>query len=146
MKTKFILVTVAIGLLFSISSCKTYYIPVESFKQQFGVADTSKFKQVKTQGPMGDVAKYKAYPLDVIKCFDKNGNPVTLTNSPALEIRFTDIDNKKTTFYFDRIFVKGDSVQGGQSRFVPSLVKTIPLNKVKLIEIQDGGKKFKYVE
>ena len=146
MKIKYLLYTIAIGLLFCITSCKTYYISVDSFKQQFAVSDTSKFKQVKTQGPLGDVVKYKTYPIDVIKCADKNGNQVTLTNSPALEIRFTDINNKRTTFYFDRIFVKGDSVQGGQSRIITSMVKTIPLNTVKLIEIQDGGKKFKYVD
>lgn len=146
MKIKFILYTVVIGLMFSISSCKTYYIPVDSFKQQFAVWDTSKFKQVKTQGPMGDVITYKTYPIDVIKCKDKDGNQVALTNSPALEIRFTDINNKRTTFYFDRIFVKGDSVQGGQSRIITSLIKTIPLKTVKLIEIQNGGKKFKYVD
>lgn len=129
----------------SLNACKMYYIPINSFKQQFAVLDTSKFKQVKTQGPMGGVVKYKIYPIDVIKCVDKNGNQVNLTNSPALEIRFTDFYNKRTTFYFDRIFVKGDSVQGEISRFF-YLTKTIPLSTVKLIEIQDGGKKLKYVE
>jgi hypothetical protein len=144
MKIKHWLPIITVGLIFLISSCKTYYIPVDSFKQQFAVWDTSKFKQVKTQGPMGDVIKYKIYPIDVIKCVDKDGNQVGLTNSPALEIRFTDINNKRTTFYFDRIFVKGDSIQGSQSRFI-FLIKTIPLNTVKLIEIQDSGKKLKYV-
>ncbi|EHQ24934.1 hypothetical protein [Mucilaginibacter paludis] len=145
MKIKHILSAIAIGVVFFISSCKMYYIPVESFKQQFAVWDTSKFKQVKTQGPMGDVVKYKTYPIDAVKCVDKDGNPVLLKNSPALEIRFTDVNNKRTTFYFDRIFVKGDSIQGSQSRFF-FVIKTIPLSTVKLIEIQDSRKKLKYVD
>jgi len=131
--------------MFSLSSCKAYFIPVDSFKRQFAVWDTSKFKQVKTQGPKGKVTTYKVYPIIAINCVDKHGNPVLLPNSPALEIRFTDINNKITLFYFDRIFVKGDSIQSLQPSFVSSRVKAIPLNTVKHIEIRDGGKKLKYV-
>jgi len=94
---------------------------------------------------MGDIIKYETYPIDFIKCIDKNGTTIALKNSPALEIRFTDNNNKRTLFYFDRIFLKGDSVRGSQSRFF-SVIKTIPLNDVKLIEIQNGGKKLKYVD
>ena len=127
------------------SSCKTYYIPVDSFKQQFAGMDTSKLKEVTTRGPMGDKVKYKTFPIDFIKCVDKNGNPVELKNSPSLEIRFTDTNNKKTIFYFDLISVDETYVRGVQSRFITSIKKTIPLNTIKTIEIQDGKKKFSYV-
>ena len=145
MKLKGYLYVISIGLIFSLSSCKTYFIPVDSFKRQFAVWDTSKFQQVKTQGPKGKVVTYKIYPINALICVDKHGNPVLLPNSPALEIRFTDINNKVTLFYFDRIFVKGDTIQGIQSGSINSLVKTIPLHTVKLIQVQDGGKKLKYV-
>src|SRR5437899_7655194 len=93
------------GLIFFLTSCKTYYIPVDSFKQQFAAMDTSTFREVTTRGPLGHKAKYKTFPIDVIKCVDKKGNPVELKNSPSLEIRFTDINNKKTIFYLDLILV-----------------------------------------
>lgn len=137
--------TVIIGLVIFITSCKTYYIPVDSFKQQFAGMDTSKFREVTTRGPMGDKIKYKTFPIDFIKCVDKKGNPVELQNSPSLEIRFTDTNNKKTIFYFDLISVGKTYVSGVQSRFITSIKKTIPLNTIKTIEIQNGKKKFSYV-
>ncbi len=136
---------VIIGLIFFMSSCKTYYIPVDSFKQQFAGMDTSKLKEVTTRGPAGDKVRYKTFPIDFIKCVDKDGNPVELRNSPSLEIRFTDTNNKKTIFYFDLISVDETYVRGVQSRFIPSIKKTIPLSTIKTIEIQDGKKKFSYV-
>ena len=135
---------IIIGLIFFLSSCKTYYIPLDSFKQQFAGIDTSKLKEVTTRGPMGDKVKYKTFPIDFIKCVDKNGNPIELQNSPSLEIRFTDTNNKKTIFYFDLISVDETYVRGVQSRFITSIKKTIPLNTIKTIEIQDGKKKFSY--
>ena len=143
---KVILFFVAIiGFVFFMSSCKTYYIPVESFKHQFAGMDASQYKEVTTQGPMGDKVTYKTFPMDFIECVDKKGNPIKLKNSPSLEIRFTDTENKKTIFYFDFINVDENQVSGIQSRFIPSIKKTIPLDSIKKIEIQDGKKKFKYV-
>ena len=145
--TKTILFSIIIiGLLFFISSCKTYYIPLDSFKKQFANIDTSKYKEVTIRGPIGDKVKYKTAPIDFIKCVDKKGNDVELKNSPSLEIRFTDNNNKKTIFYFDLISVEETFVSGVQSRFITSIRKTIPLNTIKTIEIQDGKKKFSYVQ
>ena len=107
--------------------------------------ETNKLREVTTRGPMGDKVKYKTYPIDFIKCIDKKGNPIELKNSPSLEIRFTDNNDKRTTFYFDLISVDQTDVSGVQSRFITSIKKTIPLNTIKTIEIQDGKKKFSYV-
>ncbi len=144
--TKTILFSIVVlGLVFFLSSCKTYYIPIASFKQQFAGMDSSKLREVTTRGPMGDKVKYKTFPIDFIKCIDKKGNPVELKNSPSLEIRFTDNNDKKTIFYFDLITVDETYVSGVQSRFITSIKKTIPLTTIKTIEIQDGKKKFSYV-
>ena len=140
-----LLFAVIIGVIFFFSSCKTYYIPVDSFKQQFSGLDTSNLKEVATRGPAGDVVKYKTYPIDIIKCVDKNGNPAELNNSPSIEIRFTDNNNKRTLFYFDLIRVDETSISGVQSRHMTWIRKTIPINTIKKIEVQDGRKKFRYV-
>jgi hypothetical protein len=95
--------------------------------------------------PWGFKSAYSTYPIDSIKCVDKNGKPFLLKNGPSIEIRFTDNNNKRNTFYFDRIFVVRDSITGYQSRIF-SIKKTIPLNTVKTIEIQDGQKKYRYVK
>lgn len=126
-------------------SCKTYFIPLESFNEQFKDIDSVKLRIVNTKGPMGDVVSYKTYPIDYIKCVDKEGNPYKLRNSPSIEVRITDKNNKKTYLYFDQIYVQDSILRGDGSRFI-YFPKEIPLKDIKLIEVQDGHKKFKYVE
>ena len=128
-----------------ISSCKTYYIPIDSFKEQFKDIDSVDLKTVNTKGPMGDVVTYKTYPIDYIKCVDKENNPYELKNSPSIEVRITDNNNKKTYLYFDQMYVQDSILKGDGSRFI-YFRKEIPLKDIRLIEVQDGHKKFKYVE
>jgi len=127
-----------------LTSCTTYFIPVDSFKEQLvGLAPT---KEVTTRGPGGDKVKYMTYPITSIKCIDKSGSAYNLIISPAIEIRITYGDNnKRTNFYFDLIRINDTLVTGGQSRFIPSIKKTISLNSITKIEIQDGHKNFRYV-
>lgn len=132
-------------LFLGLISCKTYYIPVESFKEQFNGIDSTKLKIVNTRGPAGDIAQYPANPIEYIKCVDKNNNPFELKNSPSIEIRFTEQNNKRTVYYFDRVFLQDTLIIGDMSRFI-HYRKGISINNVKLIEVQDGHKNFKYVE
>lgn len=134
-------------LLFTliISSCKTYYIPIQSFNEQFKDIDSVELKTVNTKGPMGDIVTYKTYPIDYIKCVDKENNPFELKNSPSIEVRITDNNNKKTYLYFDQMYVQDSILKGDGSRFI-YYKKEIPIIDIKLIEVQDGQKKFEYVD
>ncbi len=132
-------------IVFGLFSCKTYYIPIESFKEQFSKIDSTKLKIVNTRGPAGDVVEYLANPIEYIKCVDKNNNPFELKNSPSIEIRFTLNNNKKTIFYFDYIYLQDSMVIGDRSRFF-YMEKSIPLKDIKKIEVQDGHKDFKYIK
>jgi hypothetical protein len=125
--------------------CKTYYIPVESFKTQFKDIDSTNLRLVYTRDPYGFITEYWANPIDYIKCEDKNHNPYELKNGPSIEIRFTENNNKRTIFYFDRVYLQDTLIIGDRSRFI-GLRKDISINNVKLIEVQDGHKNFKYVE
>jgi hypothetical protein len=148
MKGRLKLTMITLGFL-TLSSCKTYYIPLDSFKQQFAGIDSTKLKDVQLGGGgilMVSGNHYLANPITTIKCTDKNGKPATLKNGPSIEARFTyGEDNRRTIFYFDQIFVTDSTVTGVQSRFMPSIRKTIPLNSVKKIEVQDGKKNYHYV-
>lgn len=101
-------------------------------------------------GMVFTIQEYDAVPLKTIKCFTKDGLPHELEVSPAVEIRFVYLNThnkkKKVVFYFDRIFVTDSTVTGIQSRFIPSIKKTIPLNRVIKIEVQNGGKNFHYIK
>lgn len=143
-KKSFLRALVAVCTLL-ITGCVTYYIPVQSFQEQFQGINESNLRTVKVQGPGGYMTEYSANPIEKINCIDKNGNPITIQNSPSIEVRFTDKNNKKTIFYFDRIFLKDTLIVGDISRFLPGL-KTLSINDIKLIEVQDGHKKFKYID
>lgn len=146
MTKKLILPLLLTGLLF-ISSCTTYLIPVDSFKAQFSGIDSTKFNNVTVNGPFGEAYNYLANPLKSIKCEDKKGNAHEMSNGPSIEIRFTHgINNKKTIYYFDRIYVNDSVVEGVQSGFISSIRKTISLKEITKIEIQDGKKNFRYVK
>jgi hypothetical protein len=123
-----------VAILFCFSSCKTYYISVDSFRQQFAGMDTSDLREVTPLGPAYSRVSYKTYPIDYIHAVDKQGNPVTLRNSPSIEIRFTDSSNKRTLFYFDLLRFDGTYITGGQSRMIPVLKKTIPISSVKKLK------------
>jgi len=127
-----------------LSSCKTYNIPVGSFLEQVPSLETVNLRPVTMKDPWGHTQTYSVYPIDSIKCFDKDGTPYKLKNGPSIEIRFTDVNGKRSTFYFDRTWVVRDSVIGLESRFL-SLKRTIAVSTIKTIEVQDGGKKYKYV-
>ncbi|MDR2816100.1 MAG: hypothetical protein LBB62_05290 [Proteiniphilum sp.] len=133
-------------IVFGVASCTTYYIPVNSFKEQFAGIDSTKLIDVTVKGPINERYSYLANPITVIQCVDKNGNPYQLINKPSLETRFTyGHKNKKKIFYFDRIFVNAHSVFGVESRFIESIRGSIPLDSITKIEIQDGRKKFEYI-
>ena len=139
-------------LLYGIVSCSTYTIPVQSFKQQFENIDTSNFRMVEINVPLAigytyteSKSVYPANPIDTIICFDDN-KQINLANGPSIEIRFTDNNDESEIFYFDTIYLKDSLIIGAYSRYLPTLRDTININKVKLIEVQDGKKNFHYIE
>ena len=147
--TRSIVLFISIVGLIILSSCKSYLIPVESFKEQFMNVDSTKLKHVVVRGPYGEKYNYLANPIELIRVVDKHGNNTELVNSPSIEIRFTYLENnrtKRTIYYFDRVCLHDQFVTGVRSRFIPTLVRTIPIESIQKIEIQDGKKKFSYVE
>ena len=140
---------ISLLLIFIFTSCKTFYIPIDSFKQQLSGMDSSNLKRVEVRGPnlMTLYDEYLANPIVRIYCVDKNNNPAELDNGPAIQIRFTyGPNNRRTVFYFDRIFVTESVVVGVQSRYFPDIRKRIPLNTITKIEIQEGKKGYHYIE
>jgi hypothetical protein len=122
--------------------CKTYYIPIESFRSQFRDVNPTTMQVTTTRGPLGGLYVYPANQIHYIECNDKQGKPFLLRNSPSIEIRFTDKSNKRTAFYFDRVFLSDSLIIGDRSRFIGAQ-KAISLKNIKLIEVQDGHKDFK---
>ncbi|MDH3269312.1 MAG: hypothetical protein OEM46_10710 [Ignavibacteria bacterium] len=138
------------ALLLSLFGCTTYFIPIESFKHQFNGIDSTKLRMVEINVPVvirGVTTNlYPANPIDTINCVDDNNKPIKLENSPSIEIRFTEKNDDRTIFYFDTIYLQDSLIVGAKSRLIPTLRDAIPINNVKLIEVQDGKKDFHYVK
>jgi hypothetical protein len=137
------------ALLLFAWSCKTYTIPVASLREQFGGMDSARLRKVTMVGPAGEAGRryhYLANPYPLIHCKDAQLQDHMLQSGPSIEIRFTyRPGNRRVIFYFDRIFVTDSTVTGVESRFLPSMRKTILLDSVTKIEVQDGHKNFHYV-
>lgn len=144
MKKRFKFLTLAILLLTCIS-CSTYTVTTESLTSQLAGIDSTNLTPVKVRGPLGEEYNYLANPVDVIEVTDKQGNNVELIKKPSIEIRVTEINGKKTTFYFDRILIQNEKLTGVRSRFISAIQKSIPLDQIAKIEIQDGKKNFVYL-
>ena len=140
-----ILRIIGVGIIMLTVSCKTYMIPVESFKEQMKNTNSSNMKDVTVNNPLtfGSIS-YSANNIDRIVVVDKNGNSSYLNNSGSLEMRVTHKNGKKYHMYFDTVILENDTLKGGRSRFVQSLERQIPIDSIVKIEIQDGGKKFNY--
>ncbi|MBK8946452.1 MAG: hypothetical protein IPM32_14445 [Ignavibacteriae bacterium] len=143
---------ISIVLLFILAACSTYTIPVQSFREQFKDIDTTDFKIVQINIPLGTTyayteigSFYPANPIENILCYDGE-NQISLKNGPSIEIRFTDKNDDSKIFYFDTVYLKDSLIVGAQSRYFPTIRDTIKLNNVKLIEVQDGKKQFYYIE
>jgi len=125
-------------------SCTTYIIPKLSLVEQLGSIDSTQLVNRQVIGPIATHYEYLANPIAEIKCEDKYGQQNILTNSPSIEIRVTESSGKKTIFYFDRILIVNNQLLGVRSRFASFVDKTIDLENIQLIEVQDGKKNFKY--
>jgi len=130
----------------SIFSRTTYTITPNSFKEQFDGINLESFKIVKVRNPMNEFSPlvYKANQLKKIIVVDENTHRFILDNSPKLETRFTLKDGKKTTFYFDTIALENGFLIGEKSRMLPITGK-VEFDAVEKIEIQNGGKRYKYL-
>jgi len=135
------------GILFLLFSCKTYTIPVDSFRDQMTVPGSEKLRVVEINNPTPYTYKnirYEANSLKSIVVVDKKGDKVKLENSPKLEMRITRKNGKKNILLFDTVIVENDTLKGARSRLMQNLRREIPLSDIEKIEIQDSGKVYKY--
>jgi hypothetical protein len=131
-------------LLMGLLACKTYTIPVDSFKHQFAPSKASPSKSVTTIDPWGKRYSYHTLNVDSIQVVDKNGKTTWLKSAPSLEMRVTHSGGKRTVFYFDLTRFDGDTIEGSISRLIPTWKKKVPISTVSKIEIQNGGKNYHY--
>jgi MFS superfamily sulfate permease-like transporter len=142
---KLLILTTFIATMLLLFSCKTYTIPIDSFREQMIKTETRNMKEVEINNPLTfHNIKYHSNNINQIIVIDKDGKKMYLKNSPSIEMRVTHVNGKKYHFYFDTVKLENDTLKGGRSRFVQGLTREIPLNDIVKIEVQDGGKKYNY--
>jgi len=67
LKIQLIKIGLIVLIVFGLFSCKTYYISIESFKEQFNEIDSTKLVIVNTRGPAGDIVQYPANPIKFLE-------------------------------------------------------------------------------
>lgn len=87
--------------------------------------------------------RYEANQIKKITAVDKNTQRVMLDNSPALEVRITLDNGKRHIFYFDTLFIEQGFLIGEKSRLM-HLRGKVPIAGITKVEIQNGGKRYKY--
>ncbi len=142
-RIKYSLLSLAVFLL--VASCKTYTVPVDSFREQMIGETSENMKKVQVNNPLFySNIRYNSNNIKRIIVTDKDGNRTYLDNSPSIEMRVTQLNGKRNNFYFDTVVLENDTLKGGKSRFAKSWRNEIPMDSIAKIEIQDGGKKFNY--
>ena len=138
--------TVSAAILF-LSSCKTYEIPMESFRKQFETVESDSMQPVTVHTPYGKWT-YQANPITTIVCVDKKtGELATLRNGPSVKMKMTyGYEKKSSVFYFDRSYVEDGIFYGTESTDMKWVQRSIPLDSITRIEITDGQKNFRYVK
>lgn len=133
-------------ILLVVSSCTTYEMPLNTFKERFAQIELEDLKEVEVKGPFGETYRYKTHPLETVQLLTKSGEVKVLRVKPSLEMKVTHDGGKKSYFYFDKVILTDKYLYGDRSRFSDAFQKKILLDKIEKIEVQDGKKNFKYIE
>lgn len=144
MKSNYILIVI---VSFTMFSCKTYTISKESFKEQFKDVNSKTLVEKKVSIISSSfVENFYCNDIKTIIVEDKSGKKIEMVNRPSIEMRVTTDDNKRRIMYFDTSYIENDTLYGSRSRLL-SLINyaKIPLKIIIKIEVQDGGKRYKYM-
>ena len=125
---------------------KTYYIDINTLCK---LLKNTTYKNAGVSTPFDAFVStsntFKTNCIGSIPCTDKKGTCFDLINSPQIEVRISTKAKKRTLLYFDTLFLEGDYIVGCRSRFIASLKKKILISEIAKVEVQEGGKKHKYV-
>ena len=123
------------------TSCKTYYMTSNSFKQQMQKIDPNKISDAYDfrHGLLGVALKggknfYNG--IDKIKVTDKSGKEFERIVTSRTAIRLTDKKGKRVQLYFDSIFLRDSLIYGSKSHFITLSVTPMNIDSLAKIEIQ----------
>jgi hypothetical protein len=136
---------IGITMLSLLFGCKTYTITTGSFKEQMTNANSDNQKLVKIKHPpLITPLSYYSNGIEYLTVIDKENNKLNLKITPTIEMRVTNTGGKKYLFLFDTVLLENDTLKGNRSRLM-NLQREIHFDSITKIEIQNSGKKIRYV-
>ncbi|ADB39254.1 hypothetical protein [Spirosoma linguale] len=132
----------ALSLLLMLSACKVYYMTPSSLKEQLQKIDPNKVEDSYDfrLGLLGVALKggqknfYNG--IEKVQVADKSGNLFDRPVMPHTAVRLTDLNGRRTTLYFDSLFLKDSLLFGSKSHFISLTVKPIRIDSLIKIELQ----------
>lgn len=124
-----------------LSACTTYKMSSDSLKEQLGKIDKQNVRKVYDfrLGILTALARGRQFNngLTEIQCYDNHNNPTFLYVNPTTQIRITENNGKRQTFYFDTILSIDDSVVvGNKSHFVNIPGHPVTFDSIAKVELQ----------
>lgn len=134
-----------LAVLLLMISCKTYTVEPENFKKQIFENNSNDLRDVAIENPIVRFSKikYKANSLKYLNVYDKKGSLSFMKNAPSVEMRITNKNGKRKTFYLDTVTLENDTLKGEKSRIL-RLKDKVPFNEIVKIEVQDSKKNYEY--
>jgi hypothetical protein len=134
-------ILILIGLVLTTTSCKTYYMTPDSFKDQLQNIDPNKITDAYDfrLGLVGVALKggknfYNG--ITSIKVTDKHGNAIVHPVNTNTQVRLTNNDGRRIILYFDSVFLRDSLVYGSKSHFITLHVTPMNINTLTKIEFQ----------
>jgi hypothetical protein len=138
MKNIYLIVAV---IIFSITSCKTYYMTSSSLKEQLQNINPDKIRdaydfRLGLAGVALKGGKNFYNGIDSITVTDKAGNLHQRPVTSKTGIRLTNAQGRRIQLYFDSIFLRDSLVYGSKSHFITLPVTPMNIDSLVKIEIQ----------
>jgi len=126
-----------IFLTVQLMSCATYHVSTQSLIEQFANSSTEKKKIVLPIFPYTFfIDPVSGNDLKTIKCLDKSEQEKIIPVTNRTGIRITQINNSRTTFYFNTLLLKDSTITGSKTHFFNAQITPIKFTDISKIEIQ----------
>lgn len=119
-----------------ITSCATYTISKTELHKQIATATPVEGTYFYTPGGLFLFNHSMNNGIRTLNVLTAQGKEISINVTQRTSIRIHTKDGDYSTFYFDTMFMKNDSIIGDRTHFFPSAIKPIAFADVVKIELQ----------
>ena len=133
LSVKGLIITCSVAL---ITSCATYTLSASELHKQIATAVPVEGTYFYTPGGLFLFNHSMNNGIRTLNALTSDGKEISINVTQRTSIRIHTKDGDYSTFYFDTMFMKNDSIIGDRTHFFPSAIKPIAFSDVVKIELQ----------